>query len=206
MNSCGQTGDDLCARALIDARADLEATGNDSRTALIFACEQGHERCVKALAAAKADLEAALPSGATALILSCQKGHEGCVQALVAAKANVDATKNDGSTALMKACAKSHELCARVLIEAGARRDIKNNAGDTVLSLVKKGMAGAHLGVFCDRSGMNPIVGNRFTMKGYDLCEAEFIKLAADERRMYECMPPLPPPAGLAVICTALEE
>ena len=40
-------------------------------------------------------------------------------------------------------------------------------------------VGGCHLGVKCDRSDMDPIVGMRFHLRGqnYDLCEAEFLKV-----------------------------
>jgi len=46
-----------------------------------------------------------------------------------------------------------------------------------------------HHGVTCDRSGMNPIVGNRYHKRGqnYDLCQAEFDKISDEtERATYE--------------------
>jgi len=45
-----------------------------------------------------------------------------------------------------------------------------------------------HWGVSCDASGMYPIVGVRYTKIGenYDLCEAEFNKLSADEQALFE--------------------
>jgi len=44
-----------------------------------------------------------------------------------------------------------------------------------------------HHGVVCDISGMNPIKGTRYQMAGYDydLCEAEFNKLSADDKSNY---------------------
>jgi len=43
---------------------------------------------------------------------------------------------------------------------------------------------GVHHGVTCDKSGVSPIVGPRYNLKGhnYDLCEAEFLKLPAAEQ------------------------
>lgn len=44
-----------------------------------------------------------------------------------------------------------------------------------------------HFGVECDKSGMNPIVGVRYTILGsnYDICSEEFEKLQETERMMY---------------------
>merc|ERR1719399_1766821 len=45
-----------------------------------------------------------------------------------------------------------------------------------------------HWGITCDKSGMHPIVGIRFKKTGedYDLCEAEFAKLSAEEQQLFE--------------------
>jgi len=44
-----------------------------------------------------------------------------------------------------------------------------------------------HHHIICDRSGMNPIKGTRYHLAGvnYDLCEAEFNKLAEDEKAKF---------------------
>jgi len=51
---------------------------------------------------------------------------------------------------------------------------------------------GFHPGVQCDRSGMLPIVGPRFKLRGhnYDLCQAEFEKLPEGEKALYDAIPP----------------
>ena len=52
---------------------------------------------------------------------------------------------------------------------------------------------GLHLGVVCDKT-LNPIVGYRYTRRGseptYDLCQAEYDKLAAAERGRYDRIDP----------------
>mmetsp|Transcript_40300 Transcript_40300/g.99905 ORF Transcript_40300/g.99905 Transcript_40300/m.99905 type:complete len:654 (-) Transcript_40300:130-2091(-) len=53
-----------------------------------------------------------------------------------------------------------------------------------------------HPGITCDKSGMCPIVGPRFNLKGhdYDLCEAEFNKLdPAEQAKFVRIEPPVPP-------------
>jgi next-to-BRCA1 protein 1 len=63
---------------------------------------------------------------------------------------------------------------------------------------------GFHPGVSCDRSGMCPIVGIRYNLRGhnYDLCQAEYDKLPEPEKRYYQKIPPrcsgvrVPPPCN----------
>ena len=64
---------------------------------------------------------------------------------------------------------------------------------------------GSHVGFFCRRSMMNPIIGNRYHNQGgslpnlsFDLCEAEYEKLSDGEKALYEKMPPAeqPPAPG----------
>ena len=51
---------------------------------------------------------------------------------------------------------------------------------------------GVHEGVGCDRTGVTPIVGVRYTLTGrdYDLCEAEFDKLPEEQRRRFTRVEP----------------
>ena len=65
-------------------------------------------------------------------------------------------------------------------------------------------MAGAHMGIICDRSGMSPIVGNRYTLLEEDLCESEFLKLTSEEQCEWECIPPLTPSASFGAIAALL--
>lgn len=62
-------------------------------------------------------------------------------------------------------------------------------------------VSGCHPNVQCDRSGMCPIVGIRYKLRGhnYDLCQAEYDKLSDAEKLQYEAIPPpqrAPPCAG----------
>merc|ERR1719482_2247984 len=51
---------------------------------------------------------------------------------------------------------------------------------------------GVHDGVTCDKSGVCPIVGNRYHLVGhnYDLCEAEFNKLDEVQKALYRVIAP----------------
>jgi len=65
-------------------------------------------------------------------------------------------------------------------------------AGKTKTSSNADAPVGVHVGVTCDRSGMSPIVGDRYHLVGhnYDLCEAEFAKLNDKEKALYQRIPP----------------
>ena len=54
--SC-QKGHDLCARALIDAKANLEPTQEGNFTALMISCQNGHDLCTQALLVAGAAVD-----------------------------------------------------------------------------------------------------------------------------------------------------
>ena len=51
---------------------------------------------------------------------------------------------------------------------------------------------GVHVGVRCDASGVQPIVGTRYHMprRGIDLCETEYMKLGPDQKREFITVPP----------------
>jgi len=97
----------------------------------------------------------------------------------------------------------AHDAAAR----AGAHAPAHNSTHATDHSTAQApatagyGDQGAHPGVTCDRSGVCPIVGNRYNLRGrnYDLCEAEFLKLPPDEQAEYVKIPPpnfMAPPAS----------
>ena len=68
---------------------------------------------------------------------------------------------------------------------------------------------GFHPNFNCDRSGMNPIVGIRYHLRGqnYDICQAEYDKLNAREQSEYEAIPPPQEfPQAERIVWTASEE
>ena len=130
-----QNGHDPCARALIEAKANLEAQQNGGWTALMYACQNGHDPCARALIENGANLEAQQNGGWTALMLACQNGHDPCARTLIEAGADIDKGEQKGSTALMFACSNGQELCARALIEAGVDVNAVNSEGLSSLML-----------------------------------------------------------------------
>lgn len=67
-------------------------------------------------------------------------------------------------------------------------------AGLLAVTLPKKELDDEHPGIECDKSGMKPIVGKRYNLRGhnFDLCKAEYDKLCDREKALYTMI--LPPP------------
>merc|ERR1719502_1251428 len=89
----------------------------------------------------------------------------------VAATLAANAAANAPCAAAAQAMAAASQAAAAAAASAAAAQ-----AGDG--AAVKS--VGVHPGVTCDKTGMSPIVGNRFHLVGhsYDLCQAEYDKLA----------------------------
>ena len=78
MFSCSN-GHDLCARALIEAGADVNKGITEGEHAgwnpLMIACRDGHDLCARALIEAGARKDVRSKLGSTALSLARQNGH-----------------------------------------------------------------------------------------------------------------------------------
>merc|ERR1719335_1421904 len=76
-------------------------------------------------------------------------------------------------------------------------------AGAAAGAAVGARAGGVHPGVECDRSGVCPIVGIRYNLRGhnYDLCQAEYDKLAQAEKLLYTAIPPPMAGAAAAAAC-----
>ena len=115
MNNEGETalikavenGQDLCARALIEAGANIDHVDNGGWTALMTAAQDGHEAvCTFRLEHLTFVSQPSQPF----------QNHDQCVRALIEAKANVEHANNNGWTSLMKAAVNGHEpVCASFL-------------------------------------------------------------------------------------------
>jgi serine/threonine-protein phosphatase 6 regulatory ankyrin repeat subunit B len=186
MQTC-RYGHELCARALIEAMANVEATVGTGHTALMLASQNGHELCARALIEAGANVNHASNDGRTALIQASKNGHELCARTLIEAGANVNYAANDGWTALMFASRNGHELCACTLIEAGADVNNASHAGWTALmfasqnghelcarALIEAGANVNHAG----KSGLTALMSA--SQNGHELCAQALIEAGAN--------------------------
>ena len=153
MQLAGKFGYPNCLQLLLQAGAKLDGTdGFYSRTALLWAAEEGQSDCVRRLLDAGADVNKVSSGGQTALILACQCVAPDCVELLLNAGADADAADTDGRTALMHAAwslgseARIEEdalICHRLLLEAGADVKRADDADQTVLMYAaEQGSAG----------------------------------------------------------------
>jgi ankyrin repeat protein len=85
--AASQQGHQEIVRALLDAKADVNAKAGNGATALMLAARAGNQEIVRALLDARADVNAKDNVGATALILASLKGHQEVVQLLKGAGA-----------------------------------------------------------------------------------------------------------------------
>ena len=113
-------GDLAKVKALIAARADVNAKNNVGDTALMMASGFGHLEVVQALLAAKADMNAKRNDGDTALMFASGNGRLEVVRALLAAGADVNAKSRHGNTALGGASGNDRPEIVKLLKDAGA--------------------------------------------------------------------------------------
>ena len=134
LNDASEAGDLSRVKALLAAKADVNATDPDGTTALFLAAQNGHLEVVQALLAAKADVNAKTANGATALFISSAYGHLEVVRALLAAKADVNVKRaGDGGTALFIAAQEGRLEVVKALLAAKADVNAKGIYGATAL-------------------------------------------------------------------------
>jgi len=91
------------------------------RTALYFACENGHLEVARLLLDHGADTQQATKSGSTPLHSACEQGHEEVARLLLDRGANKEKASIRGCTPLFYACRKDHLPVVRLLLDRGAK-------------------------------------------------------------------------------------
>ena len=92
-----------CARALVEAGADLNARNSVGMTPCYVAARGGHAKVIRLLARAGVDLRATAEDGASALYVAAEEGAEEVTRALIELGVDKDQPDNDGATALFAA-------------------------------------------------------------------------------------------------------
>jgi ankyrin repeat protein len=121
-------------RALVRAKADVNATEADGTTPLQLAVQADDLEMAKLLLASGADAGAANRYGVTPLSLAALNGSVTAIEALLAAGADANTVVSRGQTVLMTAARSGHATAVRALLERGARVDAQEDVlGETAL-------------------------------------------------------------------------
>jgi ankyrin repeat protein len=123
-------------KALIDAKASVNAQAADGRTALMYAAMSTDAACTRALLDAGASVDARDDQGVTSLMLAAARGEVAGVEALLRAGASPEFRNKWGENALLYAARTGSIGKVRVLLNAGASIDAVNNRGESALWLL----------------------------------------------------------------------
>ncbi|HTM02664.1 MAG TPA: ankyrin repeat domain-containing protein [Vicinamibacterales bacterium] len=129
-----RAGDHEAVRALIRAKADVNAAEANGTTALQLASEADDIPMVKLLLAAGAKVDAANRYGVTPLSQAALNGSATMIETLLAAGADANAQVSRGQTVLMTAARSGHAAAVRMLLDHGAMVDAQEaQLGETAL-------------------------------------------------------------------------
>jgi uncharacterized protein len=130
-----RSGNRDAVRALIRAKADVNAAEPDGTTALHWAAQADSLDIARLLLANGARVNAANRYGVTPLSLAAVNGSATMIETLVAAGANPNLVVARGQTVLMIAARTGHVAAVRALLERGVRVDAREEQlGETALT------------------------------------------------------------------------
>ena len=129
-----KAGDTAGVRALLDARADVNATQQDGTAPLHWAVDRDSPEIVQMLIRAGANVKAANRYGATPLWLASVNGNARTIAMLLEAGADASAANADGETSLMVASRTGKPDAVSALLARGADPNAKESwRGQTAL-------------------------------------------------------------------------
>ena len=108
---------------LLGRNVNVDATNEDSQSALYWAARVGSVAVVTRLLDKGASLELASKTGNTPLMQAAIFGKEAVAKLLLEMGASADTANKDGWTALMAAAQKGHEAVVQLLLDKGAAVD-----------------------------------------------------------------------------------
>src|SRR5690349_19653226 len=125
-----ESGDHAAAIRLLGAKgANVNATGADGATAIMYAAANNDLELVRALIKAGANVKVANQFGSSAITEAAIIGSAPVLDALLKAGADANYKTPDGETPLMAAARSGNVEAARVLLDAGADINAKENWG-----------------------------------------------------------------------------
>ena len=124
-----ENGDHEAAIRLAAKGTNVNATGADGSTAIMYAAANGDLELVRALIKAGANVKLANQLGTSAITEAAIIGNAPIVSALLKAGADPNFRTTDGETPLMEAARSGHMEAAKALLAAGADINAKENWG-----------------------------------------------------------------------------
>jgi len=121
-------------KALLDARAQIDARNALGETALMIGAINGHLEIVKQLLARQARVN---PEGWTPLMYAAVKGDVNISRLLLEHGALINATAENGFTALMMAAREGHRDLVSFLLAKGADPNLKTDNALTALGAAR---------------------------------------------------------------------
>jgi ankyrin repeat protein len=120
-------------QALLEQKADVNASQADGMTALHWAVYHDDLETARMLVKAGANVKAANGYGVTPLALACTNGNDEAVALLLAAGADPNAALSGNETALMTAARTGKLGAVKALLKAGADVNARERKGQTAL-------------------------------------------------------------------------
>jgi uncharacterized protein len=128
-----KNGDRSALRALLQKKADVNATGADGSTALHWAAYRDDPEFVDALIRAGAKINCANDLGVTPLWLASENGSSVMVRKLLQAGANANVALLSGETPLMVGARAGYPEVVELLLAGGADPNARGSRGQTAL-------------------------------------------------------------------------
>ena len=136
-----------CVRILLDAGAEVNGSGNNGATALMWGT--GDSAKVRLLLERGAAVNAKTKDGTTALVTAARRGNTDSVRLLIAQGADPKASENNGAGLLRIAYLSNSSALRKILMDAGVEVKEPGAVGPDATFAV--GEPGASEGVFGSR-------------------------------------------------------
>ncbi len=130
-----KSGDIAAAKKILATPIDINVTGKDSWTALMWAAELGRREMAAFLIQQGADIRARNKEGSVALSMAAQHGHEDLVKLLLDAGIAINFQNQTGTSALMIAALEGQTNVVKLLIERGADLNLRDKYRNTAVLL-----------------------------------------------------------------------
>src|SRR5580693_6717000 len=151
-----EAGDHAAAMRLVSAKgANVNATGADGATAIMYAAANGDLELVRALIKAGADVKLANQLGTSAITEAAIIGNAPIIAALLKAGADPNFKTPNGETPLMAAARSGKLDAAKTLLAAGADINAKETWGEQSALMWAAAQSQAEMVKFLASSGAN---------------------------------------------------